>query len=36
VRALFRSFTTSLDPRFYLRNNVVRVTDLGSRTGAKQ
>lgn len=36
VRALFRSFTTSLDPRFYLRNNVVRVTDLGSRTGTKQ
>lgn len=36
VRALFRSFTTSLDPRFYLRNNVVRVTDLGTRTGAKQ
>lgn len=35
VRALFRSFTTSLDPRFYLGNNVVRVTDLGSRTGAK-
>lgn len=36
VRALFRSFSTSLDPIFYLRNNVVRVTDLGSRTGQPQ
>ncbi len=36
VRALFRSFSTSLDPIFYTRNNVVRVTDLGSRTGQPQ
>lgn len=36
VRALFRSFATSLNPTFYKRNNVVRVTDVGSRTGGEQ
>ena len=32
VRALFLSFATSLVPTFYMDNNVVRVTDVGSRT----
>lgn len=38
VRALFLSFSTSLVPTFYMDNNVVRVTDVGSRTstGAQQ
>lgn len=36
VRGLFRSFATSLNPTFYTRNNVVRVTDVGSRTGGAQ
>lgn len=38
VRALFLSFATSLVPTFYMDNNVVRVTDVGSRTstGAQQ
>lgn len=36
VRGLFRSFSTSLNPTFYTRNNVVRVTDIGSRTGGEK